>query len=108
MGNERKALLVVVLVVLAVLAVAVPRAASHLRRLLVDGALSGLALVWVLADVKFEGPVLFVLPAVGGGCPTHGIVLADLPAIALLAAVGLHASHFARCRHRLRTTAKVL
>jgi hypothetical protein len=41
------------------------------------------AVIWVLVNGTVEGPVLLVL------APSHGITLADLPALAALVIAGL-------------------
>ena len=71
------------------------RTTRRLRPLVLDAGLAALAIIWIMIDARFEGPVLLVLPAIRSVCPTHGIVLADLPALALFGGVALHAARHA-------------
>ena len=67
------------------------RTTRRLRPMVLHAGPAALAIIWLKIDTRFEEPVLLVLPAIRSVCPTHGIVLADLPALALLSAAAIHA-----------------
>ena len=95
MGLAHRAALGSALLLLGASASAWRRTTRRLRPLVLDAGLAALAINWLMIDTRFEGPVLLVLPAIRSVCPTHGIVLADLPALALLTAAAIHASRHA-------------
>ena len=92
MGLAHRAALASALLLLGASAFAWRRTTRRLRPLVRNAGLAAVAIIWLVIDSWFEGPVLFVLPAIRRVCPTHGVVLADLPALAFLGAVALHAA----------------
>ena len=95
MGLAHSAALASALLLLGATASAWRRTTRRLHPLVLDAGLAAFAIIWLMIDARFEGPVLLVLPAIRSVCPTHGIVLADLPALALLGGAALHAARHA-------------